>query len=388
MRPSRWSPARALALLLMVAVWAGSGVGVYLFLSTHRGTLANQAKQPIQQAKNGPLRRLPGTLYLVQDGTLYRLKTGTFTPLLRRAGQAAWSQPAIGADGQKLVVVRRDPAYSDLYLVNLAARTQAQLTHNANRTIENNHWALYPRLAADGSTLWFSYDPKDRFNSYNVVMAVWSMPLGASASQMRRWTTPRDYTGGDVQPVPLASGGVIYTKYALQASANRIMAQLWITTRAGSVGRALTPADDDCSQPSLSPDGRRLAMICTKGRQVSSIEVAAFDGTGIGPRTVLVSGQLAAQPTWAPDGLSLVYFAAHGLSGHFQLWRQQVPETSPPPTAAPSTPQPAAPPRGARVAPPTPTPTAPAASPTPTPAPVQLTTDLDFDATSTIAWHS
>ncbi len=99
MRPSRWSPARALALLLMVAVWAGSGVGVYLFLSTHRGTLANQAKQPIQQAKNGPLRRLPGTLYLVQDGTLYRLKTGTFTPLLRRAGQAAWSQPAIGADG-------------------------------------------------------------------------------------------------------------------------------------------------------------------------------------------------------------------------------------------------------------------------------------------------
>lgn len=388
----RWSALRALATLLIALVWAATGVGVYLFLASHRSNLATHASQPSQQKNSGgPLQRLPGTIYLVQDGTLYRLQRGSFTPLLNAAGTASWTMPAVSPNGQSLVVVRRDYAYSDLYLVDAAGHVQSQLTHDANKTIELNHWALYPRLAADGSTLWFSYDPKDVYDSYNVVMAVWTMPLGGSASQMRKWTMPNSYTGGDVQPVPLPSGGLIYTKFGLNTTLNRIMGQIWLTTRAGSAGHALTPAEDDCSQPALAPDGRRLAMICTGGKQVASIEIAAFDGANLGPRQVLVPDQLAAQPTWSPDGSSLVYLAAQGLSGHFQLWLQQVPELPPPPTPTPSPIRLATPPRGAQVASPTPSPLRAAATPTPTPtplpAPVQLTTKLDFDATSTIAWH-
>jgi hypothetical protein len=393
MRLSSWTPQRALALLLIATLWTATGIGVYVFLDSHRGNLAAQAQRPGQeQARNAALQRLPGMVYLVQAGTLYKLQAGTFTPLLKPAGTASWSMPAVSPRGDSLVVVHRDYAYSDLVLVDAAGHVQTQITHAASKTIELNHWALYPRLSADGSTLFFSYDPKDRFNNYNVVMAVWSLPLGAAATQMRKWTTPNNYTGGDVQPLPLASGGVIYTKYGLQESQNRIMGQLWISTRAGSVGRALTSADDDCSQPSLSPDGQRLAMICTGGKQAASLEVAAFDGTNIGPRQVVVAGQLAAQPVWSPSGDSIVYLAAQGLSGHFQLWLQQVPTPLPAPTAVPSpTPRPAAPPRGARVASPpaTPsgTPATSAPTPTPLPAPVQLTSNLDFDATSTIAWH-
>lgn len=397
MTPPRWSPARGLALVLITVVWVSCGVGVYLALSGQRSTLAAKAKKPgEEQTKNGPLQRLPGTLYLVQDRTLYRLQKGTFTPILAPSGQSGWTQPAISPDGQSLIVVRRDYSSSDLYQVDTAGHVQRQLTHNANNTIELNHWALYPRLGADGQTLWLSYDPKDRFNNYNVVMAVWSIPLGAAASQLHKWTTPHDYTGGDIQPVPLASGGVIYTKYALQSTTNRIMSQLWISTRAGTVGRALTPADADCSQAALSPDQRKIAMICTGGTQIATLEVASFDGTNIGPRQILVAGQLAAQPTWAPDGDSLVYLAAQGLSGHFQLWLQQVP-VLPPPTPTPT--EVAA--RGttsrgtSRVAAarttPTPTPLpsgSPSASPTPLAPPLQLTNNLDFDATSTIAWHA
>jgi WD40-like Beta Propeller Repeat len=386
----RWTAPRALALVAIVSAWLAAGLGVYLALASHRTTVAAQASQPSQeQARQGPLQRLPGTLYLVQGGTLYRLQHGVFTPMLNAGGTASWTMPAVSPNGQNLVVVRRDYAYSDLYLVDAAGHTQTQLTHDASATVELNHWALYPRLGADGSTLWFSYDPKDRFNDYNVVMAVWSMPLGGRSAQMRKWTTPNDYTGGDVQPVPLQSGGVIYTKYALETSANRIMGQLWLSNRAGGAGHALTPAGDDCSQPALSPDGSRVAMICTGGKQLASVEVATFDGTTLGPRQVVVSGQLAAQPTWSPDGQSLVYLAAQGISGHFQLWQQAVP---PPPATAVPTPLPtlpAAPPRGVRVGSPTPTlSVAPATpSPTPLPAPVQLTTNLDCDATSTIAWH-
>lgn len=387
-----WSAPTALALVAVAATWLAAGVGVYLALGSHRTALAARAGRPDeQQNRSGPLRQLPGTLYLVQDGTLYRLQHGVFTPVLAGSATATWTMPAVSPNGQNLVVVRRAYAYSDLYLVDSTGRTMTQLTHDASTTVELNHWALYPRLAADGSTLWFSYDPKDVYNNYNVVMAVWSMPLGARTSQMRKWTVPHDYTGGDVQPVPLPSGGAIYTKYALETSQNRIMGQLWLTTRAGAAGVALTPPDDDCSQPALSPDGRRVAMICTGGKQLTNIEVAAFDGTNLGPRQVVVSGALAAQPTWSPDSQSLVYLAAQGITGHFQLWLQQVPPPQSIPTGAP-TPlptRPAAPQGVARVGSPTPTQSQASGtpSPTPIPPPVQLTTNLDFDATSTIAWH-
>ena len=229
----RWSARTALALVAITAAWLAAGTGVYLGLASHRVDVAALADRPgAERTREGPLQRLPGTLYLVQSGTLYRLQHGTFTPLLGASGTVGWTMPAVSPNGQSLVVVRRDYEYSDLYLVD-AAGHQTQLTHDASSTIELNHWALYPRLAADGSTLWFSYDPKDPYNDYNVVMAVWSMPLGARQSQMREWTTPHDYTGGDVQPVPLPSGGVIYTKYALQTAANRIMGQLWLSNQIG-----------------------------------------------------------------------------------------------------------------------------------------------------------
>jgi WD40-like Beta Propeller Repeat len=379
-RKRRWTAPRTLALAGIACAWLATGLGVYVALGSHRSTVATKASRPDQVQSHGtPLQRLPGALYLVQDGTLYRLLQGSFTPLLNAGGTTTWTMPAVTPDGQHLVVVRHEYAYSDLYLVDAAGHVQQQLTHDASSTVELNHWALYPRLGSDGSTLWFDYDPKDVFNDYNVVMAVWSMPLGGRTSQMRRWTTPNDYTGGDVQPVPLPSGGVIYTKYALDTSLNKIMGQLWLTKRAGSAGEALTQSADDCSQPALSPDGSRLAMICTSGTQNAAVEVASFDGTGLGPRQVLVSGKLAAQPTWSPDGRSIVYLAAEGISGHFQLWLQQLP---PPPTEVPtaSPSAPAAPAPGASTATPSPT-------PTPLPAPVELTTNLDFDATSTIAWH-
>jgi hypothetical protein len=393
----RWSHRGLAALGLAAAVWIGFGTGVYVYLGAHRGALSTHAQKPGEgrPRKDGPINHLPGTLYLVQDGTLYQLQHGTFTAILNSpGGSGGWTQPAVSPNGQSLLVVRRDYAFSDLYQVDATGHTQNQLTHNASKTVELNHWAFYPRFTPDGGSIAFTYDAKDRFNNYNVVLSVYQMPVGGAFTQAKKWTTPNSYTGGDLQPVPLRSGGMIYTKYSFDQPTGRILGQLWLTTKAGTPGRALTPAGDDCSQPSLSSDGQRLAMICTAAKQFADIEVASFDGTNLGPRETLVTGQLASQPTWAPDGSSLVYLAPHGASGHFQLWLQPLPQPPPPPaTPSPAGARSPSSLRGARVAqapspspslgPPAPTPT-----PTPLPAPVQLTPDNDFDATSTIAWHA
>jgi len=382
-----WSFKRVVVMSLAVVAWLAAGLGAYLYLGNHRTTLGLTAKRPGEAAVNAkvsPLSRLPGTLYLVQQGTLYRLRRGKFTAVLNSPGGAAgWTQPALMPNGMGLVLVRRDYAYSDLYLIDSGGQIQRQLTHNANRTVEFNHWAFYPRLSTDGA-LFFSYDPKDIYNDYNVVLAVWSMPVAGELDQARQWTLPERYSGGDVQPVPLASGAVLYTKYAFDAQLGKILGQIYLTMRVGAVGEPLTPPEDDCSQPAPSPDGRRLAMICSGGGQVGNIEIAPFDGTKLGTRQALTTGLLAAQPTWAPDGKSLVFLAPEAISGHFQLWQLQVPAEARPPTPTPTSHpgSPGAPSPGETGG--TPTPTAAAAPPQP----VQLTFDLDFDATSTIAWHA
>jgi Tol biopolymer transport system component len=95
-----------------------------------------------------------------------------------------------------------------------------------------------------------------------------------------------------------------------------------------SDGTPLTQPQDDCAQPALSPDQTEIAMICTpvKDGAPSSTEadlvVATFDAqTGaLGPLDRLVTGTMAAEPAWSPDGQSLVYLAPEAPDGLFQLW--------------------------------------------------------------------
>lgn len=350
----RWSGNGALVALAMVVIWIATGIGAYLYLGSHRTELRHATRRPDQTSKaaSSLLGRLPGSLYVVQEGTLYRLQRGTFTVVLRTPGGAAgWTQPAFTPDGKNLVVVRRDYAYSDLYLIDRTGNVLGQLTHDESPTVEFNHWAFYPRPSPDGGSLFFSYDAKDVFNYYNVVFAVNSMPMPGASGASAVWTSPEQFTGGDIQPVPLTSGAVLYTKYSFDEKLGKIVGEIDLSSGPGAAGAALTPLDDDCSQPALSHDGARLAMICTGGSPYASIEVASFDGTRLGPLQTVVTEQLAAQPTWAPDGGSLVYFAPQGITGLWQLWQVQV-RTSP------------------------------------SGAPRQLTYDLNFDASSTIAWHS
>jgi Tol biopolymer transport system component len=335
------------------------GFGVYYGLGLLK---SKPASAPRAVTTSRTLVPLPGVVYMAQGGNLYRLAGGQFTQI--RPGPGTWSQPA-GAPGGQLVAVSRDTHFSDLYLLDGSGHPVKQLTRNVAGSIEANHWAFYPNVSPDGKTLFYSFDPKDPLNNYRVDLAVWSMPLGGSQTDGKRRTVPNQYTGGDVQPVALASGAVLYTKYSIDDS-GRSLSQLWVQPRAGALGQAITDARDDCSSPALSRDGTRLAMVCTGGKQTATIQVAPFDGQKLGPREVVVEGQLNASPTWSPDGHSLLYEAPGGAHGQFQLWLIQLeeavsPAASPQKSAAPS---PAAAQRKPKL----------------------VTTDLDLDATSAPAW--
>jgi Tol biopolymer transport system component len=352
----RWS--LLVALPLMVAF----GFGVYFGLGQLKSRPAPQPK-PVTKART--LMPVPGVVYVAQGGSLYRLDGEQFTQM--QPGPGAWSQPT-SAPGNQLVAVSRQTHFSDLYLLDAAGKPVKQLTNNVASTIEHNHWAFYPNVSPDGKTLFYSYDPKDQSNNFRVDLAVWSMPLQGSQSEGKRRTVPNQYTGGDVQPIALPSGAVLYTKYGIDENGHSL-SQLWLQPRAGAAGQAITDAKDDCSSPALSHEGTRLAMVCTGGKQTASIQVAPLDGQKLGPREVVVEGQLDAAPTWSPDGHSLLYEAPGGAHGQFQLWLVLLESSTPTPSPVKNG-QPTA-----------------EASPSPVSRqPKLVTTDLDLDATSAPLW--
>lgn len=297
---------------LVVAMLA-FGVGVYRATGYLRGD-----RPIVQRPTQISAPALPGTMYIVQEGAIYRFQHGSFSQVTADDG---WTQPAAGPDG-RLVAVRRENNYSDLYLLTTTGRQVTQLTHNsAPGPAENSHWAFYPHVSADGQTLFFDYDPKDPYNSFRVDLAIFASRISPDATAVE-WTEPNDFTGGDVTPVPLTDGALIYTKYSIDAQ-SQVRSQIWIQRHAGTEGVALTTPDLGCSQPALSRDEKSIAMVCNKGsNQTTELDVASFDESTLtlGTPSTLVGGQLVASPAFSPDGKTVAFLAPSSPGGGFQLW--------------------------------------------------------------------
>jgi len=366
---------RRLAALLFLPLMVAFGSGVYVYLGTLKSKVVKTRAELPTVTK--PRLVLPGTMYVVQDGRLFKLKDGGFSEI---GAAGDWSQPVLTPDHTHLVAVLRGGLSSDLYLLDLDGHIVKRLTKNDSRYVELNHWAFYPRVSPDGSTLFYSYDgPKHVDAAPGDDLSVWSMPLNGSQYQARRRTDPYFYTGGDVSPLPLAGTALLYVQHSIDPS-TAVHAQIRLQSRTGDlVGKPLTSLADDCSQPALSPDGTQLAMICTGGKQTARLEVASFNGTSVGPARILLEGGLYASPAWSPDGQALAYFAPSGAAGHFELWWLAVPPVAaatPTPTATPAH-SPSAGGASSIVVPTLP----------PTPVPVQVTQGVDLSATSPPAWY-
>ena len=297
----------------LVAAMLAFGVGVY-----EAAGLLRANHHTVHRPSEVSAPSLPGTMYVVQAGAIYRFQHGSFRQITSESG---WMQPSTAPNNQ-LVAVRRQGNYSDLFLLSSSGKTTAQLSHNGStRAVEDNHWTFYPRFSPDGQSLFYDFDPKDAFNSYRIDLAIFVSPM-TPGSRAQEFTNPNDYTGGDVQPVPMRDGSLIYTKFSIDDSF-QVHSQVWIQRRAGSEGAALTSAEAGCGQPAVSPDEKLIAMVCTKGSsQSAELDVASLDTSNLtlGSPATLVSGRMVASPSFSPDGKTIAFLAPDSPGGHFQLW--------------------------------------------------------------------
>jgi hypothetical protein len=375
----------------LIGLMLAASFGTYTYLGGRQSKVAVVAEKPTAASPRPNAFTLPGTLYLAQSGAIYSLSIGRFHQLTAQDG---WTQPSLYPNNSYLLAVHRLYDHSDVFVLSRFGQPVEQWTTNKGSGLDtgSSHWSFYPRLSPDQGTLWMSFDsPKI---GYDVPLSIWAVPAGNSVVQGKLWTNSIDYTGGDVEPIPLRTGGIMYTKYSRDDNAN-LTGQLWLATRPsrpangvtlttdGAEGQPLTSTDEDCAQPSISPDGGQVAMICTYQKQISYLVLASWDGSSLGPRHAVITDQLVAQPTWAPDGSGIAYLAPGAGASNFQLWflpkaRYNPPKPSPIPVP---TPTPGGPYHGPA---PSPTPARPVVAPVVYP--IQITTNAGFDATSPLAW--
>jgi len=194
---------RSLASAVVVLAMLAFGVGVY-----HAADYLKAGRPHAQRPSRTSGPSLPGTIYVVQAGALYRFQHGKFTQITKDNG---WMQPAADQTGNRLVAVSRGSNSSELYLLDRNGGVMAQVTHNATSAVELNHWVFYPRFSADGSQLFYDYDPKDPYNVYRVDLSIFASPADPNSKKAVQWTHPNLYSGGDVSPLPLRGGGFIYS---------------------------------------------------------------------------------------------------------------------------------------------------------------------------------
>lgn len=356
---------RRVAALLFLPLMLAFGTGVYMYLGTLKSKTVKEHAQLPTVTK--PRFVLPGTMFVVQQGRLFKLNAGSFTEV---GPSGDWSQPALTPDHSQMVAVLRSGFSSDLYLLSTSGSVIKRLTNDSSksRDLTFNHWAFYPRVSPDGQSVFFGTDsPKFTRADPGVDLSIWSMPLKGNQTQGRRWSDPYWYTGGDTSPIPVA-GGLLFVRHSID-NTTVVHSQIYFQTRPLAIATALTPAADDCTEPTLSPNGQQLAMLCSHGGRLTTLEVAPFTGTALGPRHILLQGGLYAAPAWSPDGSALAYYAPAGVTGHFELWYlpvPAVPPVTPSSTAASATPL---------------------VFPSASPSPIQVTQGVDLTATSPPAWY-
>jgi Tol biopolymer transport system component len=311
---------------LLVALMLASG------LVANR-TLAVLQTHPTAAAlisTTSPQVHLSGTIYVSQEGSIYAISGSSVRRLALPTG-GDWTQPRVLADGS-LLVIRRLSAYSDLYHVTASGRVLSRMTSDepsrTNSTLALDHWILWPSISPDGTQLYFATDaPKPApKQGYEVDFSLWSAPLGAAftigdtgVSGGSRWSVPDLYTGGDIAPVPLPNGSVLYSSYA-NTGKGTVVTVLGVQTSPNSPMHAVTTPQQDCGAPAVAADGVTVAMVCTHTGQTADLEVATLEGNSLGPARVLVANCLCNSPSWSPSGVSLLYMNAADPNGNFGLW--------------------------------------------------------------------
>lgn len=200
------------------------------------------------------------------------------------SGKTLALTPRFSPSQQTLTYMNFDNGNPQVYLLDLASGRQQSIGSFGQMTFS-------PRFSPDGRTLAFSVEQGGTTNIY-------AMPIGSN------------------KPVQLTSGAAIDTSPCYSPDGSRIVfesdrggsQQIYIMSATGGGAQRISYGEGSYSTPVWSPKGDLIAFTKQSGGQFH-IGIMKPDGSG---ERILVSSYHAEGPTWAPNGLVLMYFSDPG----------------------------------------------------------------------------
>jgi TolB protein len=261
---------------------------------------------------------LPGKLVYVGDANVWVWEQGSAQ---RLTGDRISRHPSWSPDGRYIAHVKLDVNSSEVWVMDADSSNSRQLTHNENPTLAHNHWAFRPTWWPDGSRLLYLTE----IGTSDLML--WQVGLDGK-NQRPLLTLPNGEGGLDMPSLSPDGKQLALAAYRGARGAGQ-RSQVWTYGLPSGPWRQLTEADEGAYDPAWSPDGSRLAYVVRgKGKH----DVWVMDADGSNQRPVTESGACRA-PCWSPDGQYLAYVAAE--SNAFDLWVAPAPAEAPEGAAAP-----------------------------------------------------
>ncbi len=193
--------------------------------------------------------------------------------------------PVFSPDGHHIAFVRNGPTGGgDIFVLDVDRGTSRRLTHRHAR-IHGLDWS------PDGTALIFA--------SHHPGMArLWRVGLdGGFLEQIS--TTARGILG-----LTTASGRLVFQ----EKSSEDDIYQIELNRAVDTVPRMVASSTQWDGEPSLSPDGTRLAFASSR---LGNVDLWIADSSGANPYRLTTMGDVPlARPRWSPDGLTLAFNAS------------------------------------------------------------------------------
>ena len=218
------------------------------------------------------------------------LTTSPAAPLLSAPGDRL---PAMSPDERTVAFVRETHEGQDIYLLDLVTSSERRLTRDHHR-ISGLTWS------ADGRAVILS-------SGRSGVDALYRVALDDGA--LARVSQTGD---GAIQPMA-GPGGLVFSQTLDDSNIYRV--NLRDGRALGPARRIIASSRSDLA-PDISPDGRSIAFLSTRGGG-QDIWIASAEGTN--PRR-LTSLLIAAGPRWSPDGRSIAFGAIPAEGVRPDIW--------------------------------------------------------------------
>lgn len=200
------------------------------------------------------------------------------------SGQSMALTPRFSPNDQMITYMNYDSGQPQVYLLQLGTGQQQVIGQFGQMTFS-------PRFSPDGNSLVFSVEQGGSTNLY-------MLPLGSN------------------RPIQLTNGSAIDTAPSFSPDGTRIAfesdragsQQIYLMSASGGGAQRISYGDGSYSTPVWSPKGDLIAF--TKQNE-GQFHIGTMKPDGSGER-ILVSSYHAEGPTWAPNGIVLMYFSDPG----------------------------------------------------------------------------